>query len=79
LVAETVRRFNLGLTYSEKEIRALAPIVEEIKTDSKVLHQFSRNAETLYEKYYSHTIVYNNLVEDLVSLANSRDLPSKGN
>ena len=79
LVAENVRRFNLGLTYSEREIRALAPIIEKINTDSKLLHQFSKNAETLYEKHYSHTIVYKDLVKDLVSLANSRDLLSKGN
>jgi hypothetical protein len=50
-----------------------------IKINPKILHQFSENAEMLYENSYSNTIVYGDLVRNLVYLANSRDLPIESN
>jgi glycosyltransferase involved in cell wall biosynthesis len=79
LVSEKVSKFNLGFIYSAKEEGALAKVIEMIRINPKILHQFSGNAEMLYENSYSNTIVYGDLVRNLIYLANSRDLPIENN
>lgn len=68
LISETVQKFKLGLTYSTDGDQSLSLIVDTIRTNPKILNEFSQNAKDLYDNVYSHRKVYGDLVKSLVSL-----------